>query len=457
MGPRVHLVNPSHVVVRRGGHHAAVALRPGCGHRHELGRSDHRRRDARAPRSRPVSATATWSASAFIPAMRCAATKSAGWRASAAPGSSTAAFTPRSSRRKRTTHGAAHAVVKGDGDLVWPQVVRGLPRRRAAAGSTTADALAATSSCRRAGTCCPKAATCGPRCRPCAAARSTARSARCGAPTDRSRGSATVDRRRRRDRRAAAARLPLHRARRRQLLSGHARRPRDGAPARTTRRGCTSWRRCAQERFELMAQLAQLPDDMVFFTQITMEAAEDPAFLDAMRKARIRGALVGVESVTAGRAEGRLQGLQPVGRRARRRGCGRSGEHGVHVLGSFIFGLPSDRADTFDATVALAKRADLDLRAVRPADAVSRHARFREVGGESRTAAESQVDGIPVTQHWLIPQRAPAEAVHAASDDGAGGDPRAHAGRLGPVLQLAGRLGALARRQIAQGTRRCSC
>jgi hypothetical protein len=29
-------------------------------------------------------------------------------------------------------------------------------------------------------------------------------------------------------------------------------------------------------RFELMCRLAQLPDDMVFFTQISMEAAEDP-------------------------------------------------------------------------------------------------------------------------------------------------------------------------------------
>src|SRR6195256_16073 len=36
------------------------------------------------------------------------------------------------------------------------------------------------------------------------------------------------------------------------------------------------------ERFELMAQLAQLPDDLVFYTQITMESAEDPEFLDAM-------------------------------------------------------------------------------------------------------------------------------------------------------------------------------
>ena len=31
-----------------------------------------------------------------------------------------------------------------------------------------------------------------------------------------------------------------------------------------------------------MERLAQLPDDMVFFTQITMEAAEDPEFLEAM-------------------------------------------------------------------------------------------------------------------------------------------------------------------------------
>src|SRR5215813_13168841 len=52
------------------------------------------------------------------------------------------------------------------------------------------------------------------------------------------------------------------------------------------------------ERFGLMAQLEQLPGDTVFYTQITMEAAEDPEFLDAMKRAHIRGALVGVESVT---------------------------------------------------------------------------------------------------------------------------------------------------------------
>jgi radical SAM superfamily enzyme YgiQ (UPF0313 family) len=48
------------------------------------------------------------------------------------------------------------------------------------------------------------------------------------------------------------------------------------------------------ERFASMEALAQLPGDTVFFTQITMEAAEDPEFLEAMRKAHIKGALVGV-------------------------------------------------------------------------------------------------------------------------------------------------------------------
>jgi radical SAM superfamily enzyme YgiQ (UPF0313 family) len=45
------------------------------------------------------------------------------------------------------------------------------------------------------------------------------------------------------------------------------------------------------ERFELMDRLAQLPSDMVFFTQITMEAAEDTAFLDAMKRANIKARL----------------------------------------------------------------------------------------------------------------------------------------------------------------------
>ena len=103
---------------------------------------------------------------------------------------------------------------------------RGLRRRPAAARSTTAAGSRAASSCRRAGSCSRAIATCGRRCRPCAAARSTARSVRCGGPTGSGRASAASTRCDPGGRRAAAAGFPLHRACRRQFLSGDAARSR---------------------------------------------------------------------------------------------------------------------------------------------------------------------------------------------------------------------------------------
>jgi radical SAM superfamily enzyme YgiQ (UPF0313 family) len=107
-----------------------------------------------------------------------------------------------------------------------------------------------------------------------------------------------------------------------------------------------------------MDRLADLPTDMVFFTQITMEAAEDTAFLDAMRRANIKGALVGVEAVTPEGLKDVYKSFNDVGEAliARLRTFR---AHGVHVLGSFIFGLPSDRPSTFRATVDVANRAEL--------------------------------------------------------------------------------------------------
>ncbi|MGH7565656.1 MAG: B12-binding domain-containing radical SAM protein, partial [Gemmatimonadota bacterium] len=97
-----------------------------------------------------------------------------------------------------------------------------------------------------------------------------------------------------------------------------------------------------EERFELMARLSELPQDMVFFTQITMEAAEDLEFLDAMRKANIKGALVGVESVTQEGLKAVFKDFNLSGENLVQR-LQTFREHGVHVLGSFIFGLPTDR------------------------------------------------------------------------------------------------------------------
>jgi radical SAM superfamily enzyme YgiQ (UPF0313 family) len=166
-----------------------------------------------------------------------------------------------------------------------------------------------------------------------------------------------------------------------------------------------------QERFELMAQLERLPNDMVLYTQITMEAGEDPEFLEAMRRARIRGVLVGVESVT------------PEGLKAVFKDFNDAGEslvtrlqsfraHGVHVLGSFIFGLPTDTASTFDATADLAQRSGVSFAQfvmLTPFPGTIDFAKWERSATDVPT-----VNGIPLTRYWLIPasQRPRVYAPH---------------------------------------------
>ena len=154
------------------------------------------------------------------------------------------------------------------------------------------------------------------------------------------------------------------------------------------------------ERFELMDALAQLPDDMVLFTQITMEAAEDAAFLGAMRRARIRGALVGVEAVTPEGLMDVYKGFNVSGEQLVER-LRLFADHGVNVLGSFIFGLPSDRVETFEATVSLAKRSKLAF-----AQFVLLTPFPGTVDFEAWAAnlnEQQAVDGIPLSKYWLIP------------------------------------------------------
>jgi len=155
------------------------------------------------------------------------------------------------------------------------------------------------------------------------------------------------------------------------------------------------------ERFELMERLSELPTDMTFFTQVTMEAAEDTRFLDAMKKARIRGALVGVEAVTA-------EGLKSVHKDFNLSGDNlvkqlrTFSDRGVHVLGSFIFGLPSDRPDTFDATHDLAQRAGLTFAQfvmLTPFPGTVDFGKWEKAQGKDVPT----VDGIPLTRYWLIP------------------------------------------------------
>lgn len=155
------------------------------------------------------------------------------------------------------------------------------------------------------------------------------------------------------------------------------------------------------ERFELMERLAMLPKDLVFYTQITMEAAEDPAFLEAMNKAHIKGALVGVEAVTE-------EGLKAVFKDFNCSGdtlvsrLKTFRKYDVHVLGSFIFGLPTDREDTFRATAELAKKSDLTFAQFVVMTPFPGTVDFKKWETELGENAE-KVHGVPVTRYWQLP------------------------------------------------------
>ncbi len=151
-----------------------------------------------------------------------------------------------------------------------------------------------------------------------------------------------------------------------------------------------------------MERLAELPRDLTFYTQITMEAAEDITFLEAMKKAKIRGALVGVEAVTA-------EGLKTVFKDFNLSGDALVQRlktfhaHGVHVLGSFIFGLPTDREDTFEATRQLAEKSGLTFAQfvmLTPFAGTVDFEKWEKSFGEN----VPMVDGTPITRYWLIPQ-----------------------------------------------------
>jgi radical SAM superfamily enzyme YgiQ (UPF0313 family) len=131
-----------------------------------------------------------------------------------------------------------------------------------------------------------------------------------------------------------------------------------------------------------------------------MEAAEDPEFLAAMRRARIRGALVGVESVTPEGLKAVYKNFNDAGEAlVTRLQAFRS--QGVHVLGSFIFGLPTDTATTFEATADLAQRSGISFAQFVMLTPFPGTVDFEK--WEQQDANKTTIDGTPLTRYWLIP------------------------------------------------------
>jgi radical SAM superfamily enzyme YgiQ (UPF0313 family) len=77
-------------------------------------------------------------------------------------------------------------------------------------------------------------------------------------------------------------------------------------------------------------------------------------------------------------------------------------KHGVHVLGSFIFGLPTDKPSTFEATVELALKAGVTFAQfvmMTPFPGTVDFGRWEKEQAEN----PMMVEGTPITRYWLIP------------------------------------------------------
>ena len=77
-------------------------------------------------------------------------------------------------------------------------------------------------------------------------------------------------------------------------------------------------------------------------------------------------------------------------------------QHDIHVLGSFIFGLASDRPETFAATAALADQADVTFAqfvTLTPFPGTVDFERWAKAMGDDTP----HVEGVPLTRYWLIP------------------------------------------------------
>ncbi|MEW5981383.1 MAG: radical SAM protein [Acidobacteriota bacterium] len=296
--------------------------------------------------------------------------------------------------------GAAHAVVKGDGDLIWPAVVRdcaeGRPARVYDAGRVPGDAMvparwdllqpgrymwASVQTVRG----CPK------HCSFCSVWRTDGQQ-----PRQRRNDvliEEIVDLRRRGFRFVALADDNFYPVTLGDLAA---------AARRADKTHFNELKAMREERMEFMRRLARLPSDMNFFTQITMEAAEDPQFLDAMRMARIRGALVGVEAITAEGLKDIYKGFNLAGEELVER-LQAFRKHGVQVLGSFIFGLPSDKPETFDATAELALKSGIAFAQFVMLTPYPGTIDFERWARDSDAKGQN-VNGIPYSRHWLIPR-----------------------------------------------------
>lgn len=113
------------------------------------------------------------------------------------------------------------------------------------------------------------------------------------------------------------------------------------------------------QRYELMENLAtKTPDDVFLLTQTTIRTADDPAFLAAMRRAKVRGVLIGIESVEEASLQALKKDFNKTGQ-SLVEAVERMQQHGIFVLGSHIVGLPGDTNETYQKMLDITLRSNM--------------------------------------------------------------------------------------------------
>lgn len=116
------------------------------------------------------------------------------------------------------------------------------------------------------------------------------------------------------------------------------------------------------DRLQLLEGLAaEIPDDMKFVTQITLEVAEDPEYLAAMKKANIIGVLIGIEALTPAGLKDTNKEWNPTGEELVRKLNTIRTEGCPFILGSILFGLESDTPEVLDYTKQFARTCGIAL------------------------------------------------------------------------------------------------
>lgn len=111
-----------------------------------------------------------------------------------------------------------------------------------------------------------------------------------------------------------------------------------------------------ENRLELLDRLAdEVRDDMFFCTQITMEVADDPEYLAAMKRARVVGALIGIETITAEGLAATQKDFNSTGSELIRKLETIRTQGFPYIFGAFIFGIETDTKKSLQETIDFAR------------------------------------------------------------------------------------------------------